>query len=79
MSSIDTQSLIEVIADAKESLDKATEAIQNLRCSVNSLQRDNSKLCAMLDSLVNSKEPDVLFEMQAEIEELLAEARGDHE
>lgn len=37
------------------------------------------KLYAMLDSLVNSKEHDVLFEMQTEIEGLLAEARGEHE
>ena len=37
------------------------------------------KLYAMLDSLVNGKEPDLLFEMQTEIEELLAEARGEHE
>ena len=35
------------------------------------------KIYAMLESLVNSKESDVLFEMQTEIEELLAEARGE--
>ena len=43
------------------------------------LIKTSPKLYTMLDSLVNSKEPDALFEMQTEIEELLAEARGEHE